>query len=50
MIMVFNIWDDSISNARQEYFPVFLYTVYKIHENGYKQQTDPFHVRIRKRK
>ena len=36
MIYVFNIWNNSISNARQEYLPVFMYTMHHIGESRQK--------------
>ena len=35
VIDVFNIWNGSISDAGQKYFPLCLYDMYNVHENGY---------------
>ena len=34
VVDVLNIWNDSISNTRQKYFPLCLYETYNVHKHG----------------
>lgn len=47
MVYVLDIWNGSISDADYEQIPFLLYTMNHIHEEGYKNGADLFHIRIR---